>query len=42
MGRSRPLAFLGSGAMALLLAAPAARAAEARRFAALAPGQFQV
>jgi hypothetical protein len=42
MGRSRPLALLGSGAVALLLAAPPARAAEARRFAGLAPGTFQV
>ena len=42
MGRSRPLAVLGSGAAVLLLAVSPARAAEARRFAGLVPGQFQV
>jgi hypothetical protein len=42
MGRSRPLALLGSGALVLLLASPSARAAEARPFAGLAPGSFQV
>jgi len=42
MGRSRPLAVLGCGAVALLLAVSPARAAEARRFAGLAPGDFQV
>src|SRR5260221_6643926 len=42
MGRSRPLALLGSGALVFLLAPPSARAAEAHPFADLAPGSFQV
>jgi hypothetical protein len=42
MGRSRPLAVLGSVAVAWLLAVPPARAAEARRFTGLTPGRFQV